>query len=219
MKAHFTFAAMLLAAALSAEEPKPAPAPPPAVAPAVPAPTANEAKPAEPASREPLQPRNDVAGVENFAKISDGLYRGAQPTPEGFAQLKKMGIKTIVNLRSFNSDRSEMKGTELQYVHIYCKAWHPEDEDVVKFLKVMQEPKNLPVFVHCQHGADRTGMMVAVYRILHQGWPADEAAKETHNFGFHKIFRDIQKYLKNFDAEKMKALVEKTEAPKIDVVK
>ena len=210
------------AAVTSAGEPKPAPpSPSPETAPAVKnaAPEKTPALTATEPVRELIKPRSDVAGVENFAKVSDVLYRGAQPTAEGFAQLKKMGVKTIVNLRSFSSDRSELKGTDLQYVHIYCKAWHPEDEDVIKFLKVIKDPKNHPVFVHCLHGADRTGMMVASYRIMEQGWPVDEAAKETHNFGFHKVFGDIQKYLKNFDLQKMTPLVEKASMPKIDVVK
>lgn len=170
-------------------------------------------------ARELLTPRKDVPGVGNFAKISDALYRGEQPTAEGMAGLKKMGVKTVVNLRSFSSDRSELKGTGLQYVHIYCKAWHPEDEDVLAFLKVMSDPNNHPVFVHCQHGADRTGMMCAAYRIVEQGWPADDAAKETHNFGFHKVFKDIQKYLLAFKADAIKQQLDSTPMPKIDVVK
>ncbi|HYG78170.1 MAG TPA: dual specificity protein phosphatase family protein [Planctomycetota bacterium] len=179
---------------------------------------AGEAAP-EKAVRELAVPRKDVPGVGNFAKISDCLYRGEQPTAEGFAQLKKMGVKTIVNLRSFHSDRSKLKGYGLQYVHIYCKAWHPEDEDVLAFLKVMQDPANHPVFVHCQHGADRTGMMVAAYRILEQNWPVEDAAKETHNFGFHKMFKDIQKYLLQFDRERMAKLLENEPSPQIDIVK
>jgi tyrosine-protein phosphatase SIW14 len=166
-----------------------------------------------------LTPRDDIPGVKNFAKVSEVLFRGEQPTAEGFAELKKMGVKTIVNLRSFHSDRDELTGTGLQYVHLYCKAWHAEDEDVARFLKLLKDPKNLPVFVHCQHGADRTGMMVASYRIVEQGWNPDDAARETHNFGFHKIFSEIQNYLKHFNATEMIKTVDGTAAPKIEVVK
>jgi protein tyrosine/serine phosphatase len=164
------------------------------------------------------KPREDLPGLKNFAKVSDILYRGEQPTKEGFAELKKMGVKTVVNLRSFNSDRDEMKGLGLQYVHIYCKAWHPEDEDVVKFLQVMRDPKNHPVFIHCMHGADRTGMMNAVYRIYHQGWKNEEAAKELHNFGFHTLWTDIVKYLNKFDREKIEKEIQKAKPVKIQVV-
>ena len=95
-------------------------------------------------TRPSTQPRNDIPGLPNFAKVSDGLYRGAQPTAEGFDRLKKMGVKTVVNLRSFSSDRSELKGTGLRYAHIYCKAWHPEDEDTLEFLKIAKRPRQPP---------------------------------------------------------------------------
>ncbi len=181
-----------------------------------PTPTPAPAKTDSPAL---LTPRDDVKGVKNFAKVSEILYRGEQPTAEGFAELKKMGIKTVVNLRAFHSDRDELAGAGLQYVHINCKAWHPEEEDVAQFLKLLKDPKNLPVFVHCQHGADRTGMMVASYRIVEQGWNPDDAARETHNFGFHAIFTEIQTFLKRFDATAMAKKVTEATAPKIDIVK
>lgn len=176
--------------------------------------------PANPAGENPnfAKPRNDIPGLKNFAKVSDILYRGEQPTAEGMAELKKMGVKTVVNLRSFNSDKEELKGTGLQYVHIYCKAWHPEDEDVVKFLQVMRDPNNHPVFIHCMHGADRTGMMAAVYRICHQGWKNEDAAKELHNFGFHTIWTDIVKYLDKFDRAKIDEEIQKAKPIKVRVI-
>ncbi len=64
-----------------------------------------------------------LEGVPNFNKVSEDLYRSAQPTSEGMINLKAMGIKTIVNLRSFNSDRDEIGETGLGYEHIYMKAW------------------------------------------------------------------------------------------------
>jgi protein tyrosine/serine phosphatase len=196
MKFHLAILALLVAAAALAEEPK-------ATAPA----------------REPLTPRNDIPGLKNYAKVSDALHRGQQPTAEGFAELKKMGVKTVVNLRSFNSDRDELEGLGLQYVHIYCKAWHPEDEDVVKFLQVVSDPKNQPVFVHCQHGADRTGMMVASYRIVEQGWSVEDAAKELDRFGFHTLWTDIAKYLKDFNKTRLTKLMGDAKPAKIEVVK
>lgn len=97
-----------------------------------------------------------IPGIANFAQVADGLYRGEQPTAEGFAQLQKMGVKTIVNLRAFHTDRDEIKGMDFRYVHLPGKAWYPEDQDIITFLKVVSDPANQPVFVHCQHGADRT---------------------------------------------------------------
>lgn len=168
----------------------------------------------------PLKPSDTaVPGVRNFAKISDVLYRGDQPTRQGFQNLKKLGIKTVINLRTFHSDRDDLEGTGLRYVHIYSQAWHVEDEDVARFLKVVRDPKNQPVFVHCQQGADRTGLLVAAYRIADQGLTPKEAAKELEVFGYNTIWTGIYSTLQKMDAKKINAMVEKTRMPRVDVVK
>jgi protein tyrosine phosphatase (PTP) superfamily phosphohydrolase (DUF442 family) len=179
---------------------------------------AGEEPPRQAAGRpkEPLKPRNDLPGLRNFAQVSPVLCRGAQPTREGFAELKKRGVKTVVNLRWLHDDREALKGLGLRSVHIRCQAWNPREEDVAAFLHVVRDPANQPVFVHCQHGADRTGMMVAVYRMAEQGWANEDAAKEVANFGFHKVWTRIADYLRHFDREKLDALMRKTRAPKVD---
>lgn len=163
-------------------------------------------------------PRNDIAGLPNFAKISDTLYRGAQPTAEGFKELKKMGVKTIINLHAFASDRDLIKGLGFQYLHISFKTWHAEDEDVVKFLKAVTDPANGVVFVHCEHGSDRTGMMVAIYRMFVQGWSFEKAIAELPRFGFHETWQNIRNYLKAFDVESMRHKVQSAPNLKIEVV-
>src|SRR5438128_812424 len=81
----------------------------------------------KPEPAELLKPRNDLTGLKNFAQVSPMLCRGAQPGNEGFRTLKKMGVKTVINLRALHSDRKELKGLGLQYVHIPCQAWNPSD--------------------------------------------------------------------------------------------
>ena len=134
-----------------------------------------------------------LEGVPNLYRVSGELYRGDQPSPQGMQNLKNLGLKTIINLRSFHSDRDEIGDTGLAYEHIYMKAWHPEEEDVVRFLKIVTDPKRAPVLVHCQHGADRTGTMIAVYRIAVQGWSKAEAIREMTEggFGFHRIWSNL----------------------------
>lgn len=169
--------------------------------------------------REPLKPRDDVPGVKNFAKVSDILYRGEQPTKEGFVELKKLGVKTIVCLRTFHGDSDLLKGTGMRYVHLNCKAWHPEEEDVVAFLQILRDPANQPVFVHCMHGSDRTGMMCASYRMVEQKWTNADAVAELKNFGFHEIWEDIVKYLNKFDTARVNKAIEKAKAPDIREIK
>jgi protein tyrosine phosphatase (PTP) superfamily phosphohydrolase (DUF442 family) len=140
-------------------------------------------------------------GVPNFYKVSDNLYRSAQPTAQGMKNLKKMGIETIINLRSFHSDREEIGNTGLGYEHIYMKAWHPERKEVVRFLQLVMNPKRRPVLIHCQHGSDRTGTMCALYRIAVQGWTKKEAIREMTKggYGFHRIWKNLPKWIQKLN--------------------
>jgi len=150
--------------------------------------------------------RIELPGLPNFHKVSDELYRGAQPTKQGIEQLKKLGIKTIMNLRSFHSDRDEIADSNFVYEHIYMKTWHPEDKEIIRFLQIVTDKSNNPVFVHCRRGADRTGTMCAIYRIIVQGWSKQEAIEEMTKggFGFNKIYINLIKYIEQLDTEKIK---------------
>jgi len=162
----------------------------------------------EPSTKRPIgwaQPI-ELEGVPNLYKVSDTLYRSAQPSSEGMRNLERMGIKTIVNLRSFHSDRDEMAGTGLLYEHITMKAWHPERKEVVRFLQIATHPAATPVLVHCQHGADRTGTLCALYRIAVQGWTKEEALREMSEggFGFHEIWVNLPGWIQDLDMDSIK---------------
>lgn len=148
-----------------------------------------------------------VEGVPNLFMVTDTLYRGDQPTGAGMQGLKKLGIKTVINLRSFHFDRDEIGDIALRQEHIYMKSWHPEREDAVQFLRLVSNPQNAPFFVHCQHGADRTGTMCAVYRIVVQGWSKKDAIREMREggFGFHKIWNNLTDWIDNLDVESLKS--------------
>jgi protein tyrosine/serine phosphatase len=147
-----------------------------------------------------------LSGLPNLHKVSKDLYRGAQPTAEGMKQLEKIGIKTVINLRYMHSDRDEIKGTALSYEQINMTTLNIEDKDVIRFLRVVTDPNRTPVFVHCQHGADRTGTMCAIYRIIIQGWSKDEAIEEMTKggFGFHSIWRNLPNYVRKLDVQDIK---------------
>lgn len=150
--------------------------------------------------------RLELPGVPNLHKVSKQLYRGAQPSAKGMQELKKLGIKTIVNLRSFHSDRDEMGDTGLDYEHIFMKTWHPESKEVVRFLKIVTDPNRTPVFVHCQRGADRTGTMCAIYRIAVQGWSKTESIEEMTKggFGFFEGWKNLVAYINKLDVNDIK---------------
>jgi protein tyrosine phosphatase (PTP) superfamily phosphohydrolase (DUF442 family) len=147
-----------------------------------------------------------IKGAPNLHKVSDTLYRSAQPSTEGMRNLKAMGIETVVDLRSFHSDRDEIGDTGLAYEQIYVKAWHPEEEDAVRFLQIVTNPKHSPVIVHCQHGADRTGTMCVLYRVAVQGWSKEEALKEMTDggFGFHGIWENLIQWINGLDIDRIK---------------
>ncbi len=145
-------------------------------------------------------------GVPNLHRVTDNLYRSAQPTAEGMRSAERLGIKTVISLRAFHSDSDEIKSTKLKTEHIHFNTWHPEDEDVIRFLKIIANTNNGPFLVHCQHGADRTGTMTAIYRIAVQGWTKDDAIKEMTGggFNFHPMWKNLVGYLNELKIDALK---------------
>jgi protein tyrosine phosphatase (PTP) superfamily phosphohydrolase (DUF442 family) len=121
-----------------------------------------------------------------------------------------MGVKTIIDFQTSldrPSAEDDVSGTGIQLVHIGFHAWHPEDDDVVRFLRAATDESKQPLFVHCRHGSDRTGMMCAIYRIVVEGWTKDQAISEMTDggFGFHPIWQNLPSYIRTLDVEKLRA--------------
>ncbi len=154
--------------------------------------------------------RISLAGCPNLCKVSDTLYRGAQPTQEGFANLKKLGIKTIVSLRDHHSDEELLAGMGLIYATIATDTWELTPDKVAAFLRIAVDPNAAPVFVHCQHGADRTGVMIAAYRMVVQNVEKKKAIREmTHGgFGYHPLWTELPDFLRKLDVDALKKQVE-----------
>ena len=117
-----------------------------------------------------------------------GLYRGAQPSPEGIRQLANMGIKTIVSLRRHSRDMDEERAVAeqlgIRWVNIPVRVWwRPSREQIQQFLTIAADPSTRPVFVHCRLGRNRTGLMVAAYRMVQQDWTPQHAHAEAGRFG------------------------------------
>lgn len=168
--------------------------------------------PASPSIR--LVPCDDcVSGVTNFAKVDASLWRGSQPTAEGFRSLEKLGVKTIVSFRHDHDDLPLLKGTKLKYLRLPSRAYRPKDAQVARFLKIMQDPANAPVFIHCAQGRDRTGFNAAAYRMVLQGWSAEDALAEMKAFRFNQIWMGNPGFLRKLDLEGMKKRVEVAPLP------
>ena len=167
------------------------------------------------AALSPSEKKMERPGLKNFHRVTAKLYRGAQPTAAGRRTLEAMGVKPVVNLRGFHSDARKAAGTKLALERVSFKTWHAEDEDVVRFLQIVTARKNQPVFVHCLHGSDRTGMMIAVYRIVVQGRSKAEAIKEMTgpDFGFHSILKNLVAYIEKLDAADLQRRANGLEQP------
>lgn len=140
-------------------------------------------------------------GLPNLHKVSDSLYRGAQPTAGGIGQLEALGIRTIINLQSSDTDRDLLTVPGIMYERIPMTAWRPRDDDVVQFLRIVTDESRLPAFVHCRRGADRTGMMVAIYRVAVQGWDKEQAIAEMTQggFRFNSGWQNLVGYVRDLD--------------------
>lgn len=127
-----------------------------------------------------------VEGVPKLGEVSPTLYRGAQPTRQGFRKLAEMGISIVVDLRERGrkGERQQVTKLGMRFVSIPWNCFHPEDTDIARFLKLLRDSRGKKVFVHCQTGDDRTGMMIAAYRMAEEGWTAEEAKKEMEAYGF-----------------------------------
>jgi protein tyrosine/serine phosphatase len=144
------------------------------------------------------------AGLPNFHKVDDHVYRGAQPTPEGFNSLSKLGIKTVLDLRGpEHSEAAEKKIVEadgMRYVGIPMRGMTtPTDKQISDALKLLNDPASGSVFVHCRRGADRTGVVIACYRISHDHWDTARAQDEANNFGMGFFEVAIRRYVARYN--------------------
>ena len=125
--------------------------------------------------------------IRNFGKVNDNYYRGSQPDEEEVAQLKKLGIKTVIDLRKDYrpQERAWVTAQNMQYFNIPLKASRAATEEQTKyFLDLVNDPQNWPVYVHCKGGRHRTGALTAAYRIVNDSWTAEHAFAEMKEYDF-----------------------------------
>lgn len=133
--------------------------------------------------------RITVLGVSNFGEVNSHLYRGGQPKGTGYANLKKIGVDIVVDLRlsGKGTEKQNVTRAGMRYVAIPWHCFFPKDKVFAEFLEVLRENRDKKIFVHCRYGDDRTGMAIAAYRMAVEGWTPEEAKKEMEKFGFHHL--------------------------------
>jgi protein tyrosine/serine phosphatase len=134
--------------------------------------------------------KDPFTDIPAFSQVNEHLYRGGYPKPEAYGRLRSIGIKTIINLsndtgKRFEYEQRTAREYNINLVRIPLSVYEwPEDEKVLTFLKTVLTPENQPVFIHCTSGRDRTGAMIAVYRVVVEGETIKNAYKEALNHGF-----------------------------------
>jgi protein tyrosine/serine phosphatase len=159
-------------------------------------------------SVEPAAAPTDVACPElpNFHRVDDHVFRGGQPGPGGIPRLKELGIRTIVNLRHepdvVASEAAEAEAAGIRYVNFPIVGLNrPTDEQVDRILGLIEDPANGPVFVHCKRGSDRTGAIVACYRVARAQWTAENAIREAFQYGMLRIEYAKRAFVREFYAK------------------
>lgn len=145
-----------------------------------------------------------VPGIPNFHRVDQNVYRGGQPTPESWIDLRRLGVKTVVDLRrerehSTTDEKKAVEAAGMRYVNVPMYGIvAPAGETVSKVLNLLQASDAVPVFVHCRQGVDRTGTIIACYRISHDGWRNEAALEEASAFGMHWRELGMKRYISRF---------------------
>lgn len=144
-----------------------------------------------------------LEGLPNSGKISETLFRGAQPLRNGYPQLKSLGITIVVDFHNTGSgmerEKQIVEGLGMRYISMPASVISgPTDEQIAQFLKIVLANPNDKIFVHCNLGSDRTGVAIAAFRITQQQWNIDQAYNEMRQFHFHTFLISMSHYVKRF---------------------
>jgi tyrosine-protein phosphatase SIW14 len=129
--------------------------------------------------------------IDNFGQVNSTYYRGAQPQGHDYADLAQIGVRTIVDLTSDGdpNEAAQVKAAGMRFYRIGMTTHQqPSEAQIAQFLKIVDDPANEPVYVHCQGGRHRTGVMTAIYRMTNDGWNSDRAFAEMKQYKFGSDF-------------------------------
>jgi protein tyrosine/serine phosphatase len=136
--------------------------------------------------------RRSNVTIDNFGRVNNNYYRGAQPQGQDYADLAALGVKTVIDLTSDDRDADEQRLVESAGMKSYRipMTTHeaPTSAEIAEFMTIVNDPANQPVYVHCVGGRHRTGVMTAVYRMIQDGWNPDQAFKEMKQYKYGADF-------------------------------
>ena len=153
---------------------------------------------------------SSASGIKNFHQVNEHVYRGAQPTDEGFQYLAKIGVKTVIDLREADDratqEESAVTAAGMKYVNVPMTGLTPPtDAEITKILAILEDNTAGPAFVHCKRGADRTGAVIGAYRIDHDHWDSARALQEAKSDGMSFFQFPRQAFIRDFQARTIEA--------------
>jgi protein tyrosine phosphatase (PTP) superfamily phosphohydrolase (DUF442 family) len=139
-----------------------------------------------------LPVHSDASSVRNFHQVTPWLFRGGQPTHDGFRELSRRGVKTVISFRwgarSAEAERQAVEAEGMEFISMPLNYWTlPNAKTIDRFFAYVDDPERRPIFVHCFHGSDRTGLLVALFRMAREGWTVKAAYQEMKKCGFHRF--------------------------------
>ena len=166
-----------------------------------------------------------TSNIVNFHSFGSSLYRGARPTPQDLTSLQQLGVKTVINLQGgdlnnpdfrwlvaqmepseapqmIQQEKMNVQNLGMNFVNVPLDSLSPvsyqEAQQIGALIKFMNDPQNKPIFIHCEHGADRTGLVVALFRVYFQQWTAQKAYDEMASLGHDTLHSLVTYDLDNF---------------------
>jgi tyrosine-protein phosphatase SIW14 len=155
-------------------------------------------------------------GLPNFSMVNDQILRGGQPSDDGFKKLAERGVKTVIDLRWVDEhdiphEKRTVEENGMRFISIPMKGLGaPTLEQLSKALSVLEDSNNWPVFVHCRRGSDRTGTVLACYRISHDHWQNRKALEEAKTYGLSGFERAMRSFIERFQPQTKSFLTDKT---------
>lgn len=149
----------------------------------------------------------NLPGLGNAGRVAPGVYRGEQPGPGGYATLKQLGVKTVIDLRTSESEKAQVEAAGMKAIAVPIEMTRKGlKEKVDQVVALMADPANQPVYVHCRHGQDRTGIVVAAYRMTLDNWSLKDVEAEMQSFGFNDVWVNFKKFIRSYKAPAGKTL-------------
>lgn len=150
-------------------------------------------------------PNGKSTYFQNLHRINDSIFRSEQPTKMGIKEIEKLGVQSVLSVRNIKSDRSIRRKSSLKFYKKTINAWTMTEDELIEALKLLIQSEK-PVLIHCVHGSDRTGTVVAAYRIIFESWSKEKAIQEMlePKYGFHTNFDNLIELIQNLDVERVK---------------